>query len=51
MAFKKSKQKSQPDLFARDCGKLEGQRGTGDFYTNEKDLLVVRGERIMCVKW
>ena len=26
-------------------------RGTGDFYTNEKDLLVVRGERIMCVKW
>ena len=32
-------------------GKLEGQRGTGDFYTNEKDLLVVRGERIMCVKW
>ena len=36
---------------AWDCGKLEGQRGTGDFYTNEKDLLVVRGERIMCVKW
>lgn len=34
MAFKKSKQKSQPDLFARDCGKLEGQRGMGDFYTN-----------------
>lgn len=36
---------------AGDCGKLEGQRGTGDFYTNEKDLLVVQGERIMCVKW
>ena len=36
---------------AWDCGKLEGQQGTGDFYTKEKDLLTVQGERVMCVKW
>ena len=34
-----------------DCGKLEGKRGSGDFYTKEKDLLTTTNGKVMCVKW
>ena len=36
---------------AWDCGKLLGLKGTGDFYTKEKDLLMTTDGKIMCVKW
>ena len=34
-----------------DCGKLKGQQGHGDFYTQEKDLLTTTDGQVMCVKW
>ena len=36
---------------AWDCGKLEGQKGKGDFYTNEENLLMTTDGKVMCVKW